>query len=635
MKLPLVLYNHLSLRTKLLFTFTSLLVPLVLMCLFYFFQIKHKIDFIEQEQRGISYIRTMNIYVTNRREENLTRLRNQNREIHEIWPAVPLLSPHFEKLDSLEFYAEVVDQISQVNRASEIFLDPEAETYYGALFIGQIAPNIISTLNLFNENTISTLSKEISRLNINNRLVNIKVGVRQALSDLSQLKTGEVQTPLLRTIELRLNEFESEVAQAALEIVNSTNSISPQYAEHILRKLAETSLAYTDFLTEKLQARNRAAYVNLINSGVIVFIGLGFCVILIVLIYQTVGKPLDRVTRVVEGLANQNLEQKLIYTDRRDEVGRLTRSVDRLITALRERLSLIDSQREQDQTLAKRAVMLGELNTRFRHQTTTTIGIFSGAAEELSATAREMNTIANAARERTVQVSTATKVISGNIENVAAASQALVAALSTISGRITSSQQTTKAAVVEANESIFHITELSEAAQKIGAIVGLINSIASQTNLLALNATIEAARAGEAGRGFAVVANEVKSLAAQTARATEEISSQIEAMQIATETAVTTIQRIAGTIQRIDTMAEEIQESLAQERTATQEISRSVSEAVKVTSVVADSIESVSTVVNQTTAASLQVLSASTEMSEQAQSLHGKIRDYLDLAERA
>ena len=223
----------------------------------------------------------------------------------------------------------------------------------------------------------------------------------------------------------------------------------------------------------------------------------------------------------------------------------------------------------------------------------------------------------------------ATQQVGDFIEVVSTSSHELVRSLDQIGTQVETSQDTIRAAVSEAKESITQINNLNNAADKIGDIVGLINSIASQTNLLALNATIEAARAGDAGRGFAVVANEVKSLAAQTANATEEISAQIGAMQSATNDTVRTIERIAATINRIDSLAGTIRESLQRERAMTENMTNLVKQAENGADQVTSNLSQFTKAADTTSSAAEQVLGASEAMRDQASLLNARIDTYL------
>ncbi len=194
---------------------------------------------------------------------------------------------------------------------------------------------------------------------------------------------------------------------------------------------------------------------------------------------------------------------------------------------------------------------------------------------------------------------------------------------------MTNAAKTASEAVSQANRTNSTVQGLADAAQKIGAVVELINGIASQTNLLALNATIEAARAGDAGKGFAVVASEVKSLANQTAKATEEIASQITAMQSVTQEAVDAIREIGVAVSGISEIATTIASAVEEQEAATQEIARNVQQAAAGTQEVSSNIVGVTQAANQTGAAAGQVLSVSGELSRQAQALRAKIEKFI------
>jgi methyl-accepting chemotaxis protein len=243
--------------------------------------------------------------------------------------------------------------------------------------------------------------------------------------------------------------------------------------------------------------------------------------------------------------------------------------------------------------------------------------------------AQSMSQSAGSASERSKVVADACQEASENVQTVASATEELSASISEIGKQVSESSRITSQAVEEAGRTNSKIRELAEAAQKIGDVVKLINDIAGQTNLLALNATIEAARAGEAGKGFAVVASEVKSLATQTAKATDEISHKISEMQAATQQSVSAIELIGTTIARINDIATNIASAVEEQGAATQEIARNVQQASAGTSDVSSNIVSVTKAAGDTGAAATQVLSSSGELSQQSEKLRHEVDGFI------
>ena len=275
------------------------------------------------------------------------------------------------------------------------------------------------------------------------------------------------------------------------------------------------------------------------------------------------------------------------------------------------------------------AAILHQHAYTFERDISGTVGGFTTAANQMRTTAHAMNATADHATRQAQEVRSAAAQASASVQTVASAAEELSASIQEISHQVSQSAQVAQSAVAEAERTNTLVQGLNTAAAKINDVIGLITDIASQTNLLALNATIEAARAGEAGKGFAVVAGEVKILASQTARATEEISHQISAVQTATRDAVTAIQSIGGTINRINGISAMIAAAIEEQGAATQEISRSVQGAAEGTRRVSEIITSVSDTVGHTGQAAQEVLSASDQLSSRSTDLSHRVETFV------
>ena len=253
----------------------------------------------------------------------------------------------------------------------------------------------------------------------------------------------------------------------------------------------------------------------------------------------------------------------------------------------------------------------------------------SSSSTELQGSAQSMSSTAEETSRQATAVAAASEEASTNVQTVASAAEELSKSVEEVGRQVGQSNKIAQSAVEEAQKTNEKVQGLAEAAQKIGEVVNLINDIASQTNLLALNATIEAARAGEAGKGFAVVASEVKSLANQTAKATEEIAAQIGAIQSATADAVSAIQGIGSTIGEISEIATTITEAVQQQGSATTEIAANVNQAASGTQEVSQNISGVTQAASETGEAATQVLAAANELSQQSEMLRDQVDSFL------
>ncbi|MEG9502627.1 MAG: methyl-accepting chemotaxis protein [Methylorubrum extorquens] len=349
------------------------------------------------------------------------------------------------------------------------------------------------------------------------------------------------------------------------------------------------------------------------------------------IVVLSITRPLGSLVGVLQRMARGEIEAEIKEAARGDEIGAVGRAVEG-IKAMVARKAAEEAEvrrRADEAAAAERKRTMVELADGFEAAVGGIVGMVSASATELQATAQQMTATATETASQSTTVAAAAEEAASNVGTVAAAAEELGVSVQEIGRQVQGSSGLAQAAVGEADQTTHLVQALRTTSARIGDMVGLISNIASQTNLLALNATIEAARAGEAGRGFAVVATEVKKLASQTARATEEISGQIGEIQGVTDQAVAAIGVITSRIREINNVAAGIAAAVEQQGAATQEIVRNVAQASSGTAEVTRNISGVAQASEETGIAASQVLTSSAELSRQSEHLSAEVQRFL------
>lgn len=351
---------------------------------------------------------------------------------------------------------------------------------------------------------------------------------------------------------------------------------------------------------------------------------------LVVIGARRVTQPLIRMSDTMDELADGDTSVEVPSVNRVDEIGRMANSVQIFKTNAIEAAKMRDEEQQRErQSMDERRQSRNRLADDFEGSVMRVVESVASSTTQMRGASELMVNAAGQTSDQTTLASSNTEDAVGNIETVASAATELSASVDEIARQVKHSTGVADQAVQEASRTNNTVQGLSEAVQRIGEVVNLITDIAEQTNLLALNATIEAARVGGAGKGFAVVAAEVKSLATQTASATEEIRTHIESVQEATGDAVGAIDGIGGTIGEINEISANVASAVEEQRAATQEIARSIEQAVAGAQGVLGNISEVSATAEETGRAAREVLTASSELSEHSGTLREEVTSFI------
>ncbi len=451
-------------------------------------------------------------------------------------------------------------------------------------------------------------------------------------------------TSLLARIE---HPIRRELAQAALgdakaygqafaeivEVVHARNDL----VDNRLNKIGEAITADVDAFQTKVRAAQDALGPKVeqetenavLEAIVIAIASILFGVAAALLIGTAIARSVARMADAMRALAQGALATEVPCLDHRDELREMAAAVGVFKANAIERERLEAVQAKERESRERRARALDDLTRSFDAGVGAILGAVNASATQMQSTSTAMSATAEQISRQATAVASASEQASANVQSVASATEELAASVREIGRQMGQSTAIAQAAADQAEATQQIVRSLAAAAQKIGAIVDLITEIAAQTNLLALNATIEAARAGDAGKGFAVVASEVKSLATETAKATDEISSQIGTVRGEIDGTVAAIERIAHTVAEINGIATAVAAAVEEQGAATAEIASNVEQAAQGAQQVSSNIHGVNQAALDTGSAAAQVLQAARDLGQQSERMRAFVERFL------
>ena len=457
-----------------------------------------------------------------------------------------------------------------------------------------------------------------------------------AFSKTAEEMRAELQNPARRKLASDVVELAGtyraafeEVVKAIYrrnEIISGTlDVIGPRVADDMEQVKLDNKKFQDTIGPETSESMQNAVWMMKVTAVVALIIGglLAFAT------GRAISRPIVSMTGAMQRLADGDETVDVPASDQTDEIGDMAKAVIVFKENMIKNRELQAAAEKEQEERNKRAERVDGLTKHFDQKAEEMLKVFSSAASEMQQTSATLSSAAEESSSQASAVAAASTQAAANVQTVAASTEELTSSIKEISQRVSESSKLADTAVGDAEGSRKMVQQLVSSASHIGEVVKMITDIAEQTNLLALNATIEAARAGEAGKGFAVVASEVKTLATQTAKATEEIRQQVEGIQGDTTTTAESIEKIGKRIQEISEISTNIAAAMEEQDAATQEIARNVTEAANSTQEVTSSIEGVRAAAQDTSASSTQMHQSSEALQTKSSELNELVREFL------
>jgi methyl-accepting chemotaxis protein len=569
--------------------------------------------------------------------------------------------------------ALVSEEDRDMRRFMNLKILPKILLLLGLLALVSLGATVFSTGKMrYIDDTYGDLIDGPGRANLaiaraNRNLVYVNRSIYRLISEITEERIQQAKKEITDTVEFFNNQtnaaikampaeeaeikrvsgkFAAAMTGACAETIKSASSPGAEEKKAAAALMHEKcDPALNEVMTDISSLTNRILKINdqgsedalavtnatIRNTYIFVLGGLGLVIVLVAtLIMRGITGPLRQLTDTMTKLANGNHDVEIPGRGRRDEIGAIAGAVEVFKQNAIEKSGFEARDSSQRAMRARQQKDIDQLVGFFGRSISGVFNALSGATANVARTSSTLEASAAATGDQARLMSAEVERTAETVQTVATAAQQLQASINQIGRQAGESSRITSAAMQQADDVVAKVVELRRAAEQIGTVVELIETIAGQTNLLALNATIEASRAGEAGRGFAVVASEVKSLAGQTGNATADIGSQIAAIQAATLAAAEAIQGIADTVRQVNEMATSIASAVVEQGAATQEITRSVTLASSSTTTVAKSVTQVREAVGSNGISAAEAKQTASTLSAEAGTLSAEVKDFLE-----